>query len=413
MYHNSERAHPAINCGTFDPRKENLYLDRIARLMGTDRMTLNSYGKIKLWEDGPNYQKVVKYVNNSQCHPQFKLTVVNIHRVWLRNRENDDLFHVSNRQLLWHGTKRANIPHILNNGFQLPANRRQMFGTGIYFADRISKSSNYSDLDVTFLLLCEVGLGNVYSCKQPHNDWTSAPSGFDSVKANGTYVPDWTDDGRYIGALIPFGKTAKCTKYDSHAVNYNEFIVYDPSRIIIRFLVEVKVGQVLIPSPLKLVTPRSTVTATKNTKKSDKSYATHKRNVNLANKTISLTSAAVRPSGNGITSGSNYARHSISATAVKSQSTSAVKSQTAFPSSRTALSIGSADNGITSRSNTARHSQTTFSSDNGIRNAYSSAYLEQRRIAQESYSRYPSLTSSVPVYMATEAKKQQTSCVIL
>lgn len=295
MHHHSDRRNyspsSAINY-KYNGRKEKINLERIARLMDTDRVTLNSFAKIKLWEDGPNYQKVVKFVNNSQCHPNIKLTVVNIHRVWLDNgEEEENLFHIPNRQLLWHGTKRANIPHILKNGFILPEYAGQMFGSGIYFADRISKSSNYSDLDVTFLLLCEVGLGKVYSCKNPHNDWNSAPVGFDTVKANGTYVPDWTDDGRYIGAKIPFGKTAKCTKYESHAVNYNEFIVYDPSRIIIRFLVEVNVEEVLVPTPLKLVTPRSIVPMNTAMRKSNYARSTDKGNGNSRIKTISLRTA--------------------------------------------------------------------------------------------------------------------------
>lgn len=253
--------------------------------MCTDRMTLDSYAKIKLWEDGPNYQKVVKYVNNSQCHPNTKLTVVNIHRVWLHSREDENLCHISNRKLLWHGTKRANIPHILSNGFKLPAHAGQMFGSGIYFADRISKSSNYSDLDVTFLLLCEVGLGKVYSCKKSHNDWKSVPGGFDSVKANGTFVPDWTDNARYCGAEIPFGRTVKCTKYESHAVNFNEFIVYDPKRVIIRFLVEVKVEKLLIPTPL-MITPKNVAPKNKATGKSSDAYAAHKKNQQSRIKTI-------------------------------------------------------------------------------------------------------------------------------
>lgn len=275
-------AAPQQNRG-FERRKENLYLHRIAELMGTDRQTLNSYGKIKLWEDGPNYQKVVKYVNNSQCHQNIKLTVVNLHRVWRRGDE-EDLFDISNRQLLWHGTQRANIPHILNNGFRLPASNGQMFGAGIYFADRITKSSNYSDQDATFLLLCEVGLGKVYSCKQSHNHWTTAPEGFDSVKANGTYVPDWTDNDKYFGSLIPLGKTARCTKYTSHAVNFNEFIVFDPKRIIIRFLVEVNVERVTNPVPLVqiLVIP------------GEKPLVKKKSNLaNKANRSFSSTSGTV------------------------------------------------------------------------------------------------------------------------
>ncbi len=315
--------HSATNY-KYDRTKENIYLDRIARLMSTERATLDSYAKIKLWEDGPNYQKVVKYVKNSQCHPNIKLTVVNIHRVWQRNRNDDNLFHMSNRKLLWHGTKRANIPHILDNGLKLPAHAGQMFGSGIYFADRISKSSNYSDLDVTFLLLCEVGLGNVYSCKRSHNTWKSAPVGFDSVKANGTYVPDWTDNERYYGAEIPFGKTAKCTKYSSHAVNYNEFIVYDPNRVIIRFLVEVSVQKVLMPTPLKLITPMSVVPTNKTTRKSTDSYAADRKNLKIKTISANQASAAIQTTAKALTR-SNIIRSSGIKTTPANQASAAIQ----------------------------------------------------------------------------------------
>ncbi|XP_021959434.1 poly [ADP-ribose] polymerase isoform X2 [Folsomia candida] len=245
--------------------KEEEYLNRISSLMQTDRLSLDSSAKIKLWEDGPNHAKVVKYVNNSQCHNNVKLTVVNIHRVWRRG-DAQRLLH-NNRKLLWHGTKRSNIPAILQNGFRLPNSAGQMFGSGIYFADRITKSSNYSDQDATFLLLCEVGLGRIYSCAKSHNHLTAPPSGFESTKGNGTYVPDWTDNGNYMGSHIPFGRTARCTKYDSHAVLYNEFIVYDPQRIIVRFLVEVRVHIVVNPrTELDLVVPKDFVGKRKPTR---------------------------------------------------------------------------------------------------------------------------------------------------
>lgn len=398
--------------------------------MDTNRRTLNSYAKIKLWEDGPNYRKVVKYVNNSQCHPNIKLTVVNIHRVWVRNQDDENLFHISNRHLLWHGTKRSNIPNILNDGFKLPTNVGQMFGSGIYFADRITKSSNYSDLDVTFLLLCEVGLGKVYSCKRPHNDWLSPPSGFDSVKANGTYVPDWTEIGRYCGAQIPFGRTAKCTKYTSHAVNYNEFIVYDPSRIIIRFLVEVKVEQVTSPLSLQLITPGAPIS--KTAKKSVAASTTNKNGVKSTIKPTSLNPTFAATKTSGYTIGSNNLRSSNLAPAAKPKLSLPSSNVTPIQYSTTNTAAQNNNNSCSCIACTRKPTTVPLPSSNvatvnaigrndSLRSSYST-YATKPTPAPNAYpsygpyysgyTGYSSDTSSIPISRAQPPKKQST-CVIL
>lgn len=411
----------------YDHTKENIYLDRIARLMHTDRATLDSYAKIKLWEDGPNYQKVVKYVNNSQCHPNIKLTVVNIHRVWQRNRNDKDLFHISNRKLLWHGTKRANIPQILKNGFQLPAHAGQMFGSGIYFADRISKSSNYSDVDVTFLLLCEVGLGKVYSCKKSHNDWKGAPAGFDSVKANGTYVPDWTDNERYFGAEIPFGRTAKCTKYTTHAVNYNEFIVYDPSRVLIRFLVEVNVEKVLTYTPLKLVIPKSV--ALKN--KSDRSENSRTKTIppnhipasiytstSTLKRSIDVRSTATKTISSYPATGATQTTTKTFTRSVNVQS-SAVSDSTIRCSNWVQQSYSAREKcpqnysfGQQSSYSPSVSSATVYPQSNSVQQSYSARKEYPQNYAIGLKSSYSPSVSSAPVYPQSSSTRKET-CTIL
>lgn len=64
--------------------------------------------------------------------------------------------------LLWHGTTRKNLMNILNDNLNLPisATNGHMFGPGIYFADRMSKSVQYTDSNgPRVLLLCQVALG--------------------------------------------------------------------------------------------------------------------------------------------------------------------------------------------------------------------------------------------------------------
>ena len=67
--------------------------------------------------------------------------------------------------LLWHGTTRSNLVSILQNSLKLPvyATNGHMFGAGIYFADRMSKSAGYTDQSgPEVLLLCQVALGKKY-----------------------------------------------------------------------------------------------------------------------------------------------------------------------------------------------------------------------------------------------------------
>ena len=86
-------------------------------------------------------------------------------------------FEDKGRLLLWHGTKMEYLQGIIDNGLQAPEyeeqlakggsafvmTMQQMFGSGIFFADRSSKSAQYTERQGTgVLLLCEVALGQSY-----------------------------------------------------------------------------------------------------------------------------------------------------------------------------------------------------------------------------------------------------------
>ena len=165
-------------------------------------------------------------------------------------RRYGEKYHASkskqHRMMLWHGTKKVLVPSILQNGFSLPAantSNRLMYGTGVYFADRASKSAGYCDGTSTgttaLMFLCDVKLGNVYKCKNAHNEYTTPPAKFDTVKANGNFHPDWKENKYYHGSILPVGKTIANTRFTEFAVRYNEYIVYEPSRVVMSFLVEI------------------------------------------------------------------------------------------------------------------------------------------------------------------------------
>ncbi|OXA52116.1 poly [ADP-ribose] polymerase 2 [Folsomia candida] len=200
-----------------------------------------------------NYTKIVQYVRNSQEHG-FGIQVVNIVRLV---RNNDFEFQhehkhsspstskTSNfRMILWHGTKKNSVSAILSNGFAKPPNKNQMFGTGCYFADRASKSANYCDGTTPgklgYMFLCDVKLGKMYKAKNPHNDYSSPPSGYDTVKCVGAKIPDWDTNQHIDGAVLPSGPTRDNLRFGAYSVNFNEYVVYTPERIKAKYLVVVK-----------------------------------------------------------------------------------------------------------------------------------------------------------------------------
>lgn len=173
---------------------------------------------------------VVDYITNKVAtthasNHNYKLKVKNIFEVNLKNapKFNDSC---GNVRRLFHGSRSANLLGILSSHLKLPQNLDNsitktgaMFGSGIYFAHDCTKSANYSfgsfsgrpnKYKSSFLMVCEVALGNVHKVSQPQN-FSAPPQGYHSV----------------MGVK------------GAHLVNH-EFIVYSPSQVRVRYLVEVE-----------------------------------------------------------------------------------------------------------------------------------------------------------------------------
>lgn len=188
-----------------------------------------------------------------------------------------------NRLLLWHGSRCSNFISILHGGLKItPSNSQHtgsMFGryvmhyylcsrypfhdylpnfffsccvSGIYFADQFQKSYGYTDKTQngsSFLLLCEVYLGRSKMLYEAAHGMEKAPLGFDSVHGIGCHRPD--PEKKFVtwdGVTIPIGdlqetpKPPEMTDVDHSrwwSLNHNEYIVYDPSQVRIRYVVEV------------------------------------------------------------------------------------------------------------------------------------------------------------------------------
>lgn len=181
---------------------------------------------IRLVEDS----KTLEYLNHKvmsthASNHNYKLRIVSAYEVAQKNAPpfNPSCGNVVN---LFHGSRSANIVGILSSYLKLPQHLSAdihktgaMFGAGIYFAHNCTKSYNYSSgswagrrnkFDTAFLFVAEVAMGNVHKTATPY-PFTKPPQGYHSVMG---------------------------TK-GSHLQN-DEFIVYDPSQVRIRYLLEVE-----------------------------------------------------------------------------------------------------------------------------------------------------------------------------
>jgi poly [ADP-ribose] polymerase len=121
---------------------------------------------------------------------------------------------------LFHGTAGHNVRHILRSGLicpRSPSNGR-MFGHGIYFANKATKSTNYCSVRGRgvphFLFLADVAIGKSYVAREAMSDLREAPKGHDSVLGKAGHTNAWA--GR---------------------LQYDEFIVYHAPQQTIRYLV--------------------------------------------------------------------------------------------------------------------------------------------------------------------------------
>ncbi|KAG6857651.1 hypothetical protein H0H87_010220 [Tephrocybe sp. NHM501043] len=172
------------------------------------------------------------------------------------NKRNFGQLNGGERLLLWHGSRTTNFAGILKQGLRIAPPEAPvtgyMFGKGVYFADMMSKSANYCYSHLSnntgLLLLCEVAA-------RPFHELTDASYNADkecksnkklATKGIGRTQPvDWKDAGvaldnpELIGCQMPAGP-GKDVSPPNVYLQYNEYIVYDPSQIRLKYLLMVK-----------------------------------------------------------------------------------------------------------------------------------------------------------------------------
>lgn len=230
--------------------------------------------KGKLDEDDPvrqNYNKLrtklVPLDKNSEMYKLLEQYAHNSHdRNWFSHMrfEVEDIFEVEregekerfapwannhNKMLLWHGSRLTNWVGILSTGLRIAPPEAPTtgyrFGKGVYLADVISKSASYcftnSSAPTSCMLLAETALGTMNELKQDQY-MEKPPKGTDSTKALGKAAPAKGQISKYKtildNVIIPQGKVEDTGVKST--CSHNEYIVYDVSQILIRYLFRIR-----------------------------------------------------------------------------------------------------------------------------------------------------------------------------
>uniref|UniRef100_A0A3Q3XBT4 Poly [ADP-ribose] polymerase n=1 Tax=Mola mola TaxID=94237 RepID=A0A3Q3XBT4_MOLML len=198
------------------------------------------------------YTVIEKYLQSTHAptHSDYTMTVMEIFTVDRDGESENFLSQLHNRTLLWHGSRLSNWVSILSQGLRVAPPEAPvtgyMFGKGIYFADMSSKSANYcfanQNSQFGLLLLCEVALGDCNELLDADYEANNLPDGKHSTKGLGQTGPDPKHSVTLNGVNVPMGPGVKTGvgKQNSYSLLYNEFVVYNPAQIRMKYLLRIK-----------------------------------------------------------------------------------------------------------------------------------------------------------------------------
>lgn len=198
------------------------------------------------------FEVINKYLQSTHAstHQQYKMQIEEIFEID-RDNEMKDFKDVGNRMLLWHGSRLTNFAGIISQGLRIAPPEAPvtgyMFGKGLYFADMSSKSANYCyptpSKNTGLLLLSEVALGKSNELLQADNNAHRLPEGCSSVKGLGSTAPKAESAVTLNdGVIVPMGpiESTNVVNPKGYTLNYNEYIVYDPKQVRMRYLIKLK-----------------------------------------------------------------------------------------------------------------------------------------------------------------------------
>lgn len=127
-----------------------------------------------LGQNDNEFKMLATYLDNTRDGRRLKL----INAYALNRSGEDKSFNsqkLSNKKLLWHGSRFSNFVGILSQGLRIAPPEAPktgyLFGKGVYFADLAGKSAPYCCADLSngvgLFLMCEVALGNTRKLYMP------------------------------------------------------------------------------------------------------------------------------------------------------------------------------------------------------------------------------------------------------
>lgn len=202
--------------------------------------------------DSNEYKVIEKYLKSTHAptHTDYTMTLLDVFAVEREVEKDNFNSELQNRMLLWHGSRLSNWVGILSQGLRVaPAEAPvtgYMFGKGIYFADMSSKSANYcfasQKNNQGLLLLSEVALGDSNELLDADYNADQLPSGKHSTKGLGQTAPDPKKSVSLNGVTVPLGPSVKTGvgQKGGYSLLYNEYIVYNPAQIQMKYLLRVQ-----------------------------------------------------------------------------------------------------------------------------------------------------------------------------
>ena len=268
---------PLVNLN--EVRAEIQIIDNLTYVEKAVNILLGAYNKIEIMNpldyiynslqtyfenisnESPEFATLKKYINASSETDK----IINIFRV-SRKGESEQINAFKdfpNHYLLFHGTKIFNLIGIFANGLKIAPPEAPvtgyLFGKGIYLSDMYQKSIAYCDTfvdksnpqvkrKISYILLCEAALGEIYEANKSNLDIENLPflkNGYNSLKSISSSGPDLNK--KFIcnnGIIIPLGSIVSYNKNINNfmytTTTYPEYVIYDTSQVKIRYIVQVE-----------------------------------------------------------------------------------------------------------------------------------------------------------------------------
>lgn len=143
--------------------------------------------------ESEDFRYILNHIRDNQVKGLNAVQVVRIFSVKRNSEVQQFTDHISNQQLMYHGSRTSNFVGLLSRGILMPkvvvglGGKRTNFGwlgAGIYFGSHSDTAAIYAhpgSRGTRMMLLCKVALGTVKDYTKITADLEQAPEGYQSV----------------------------------------------------------------------------------------------------------------------------------------------------------------------------------------------------------------------------------------